>query len=160
MRLQTAAATQQTRSRTMAEQSVPPARPDDWRAQHLRQYLETDGEQGYLFNGVPTLILTTTGRRSGNTYQSPLIFGRDGDRYLIVGSRGGADEHPQWYRNLVANPEVGLQVKADRFRARARTATPEEKPALWSVMTGIWPAYNDYQTRTKREIPLVILERI
>ena len=144
----------------MAEQSTPPTRPIDWREKHLRRYLETDGEDGYIFNGVPTLILTTTGRRSGRSYQSPLIFGQDGDRYLIVGSKGGAAEHPQWYRNLVANPEVGLQIKGERFRARARTASPEEKPALWKVMTGVWPAYDDYQTRTTREIPLVILERI
>lgn len=107
---------------------------------------------------MPTLILTTTGRHSGNTYQSPLIFGQHGDRCLIVGFKGGAAEHPQWYRNLVANAEVEVQVKGDRFRAR--TASPEEKPALWTLMAGIWPGYNDYQARTKREIPVVILERV
>ena len=109
---------------------------------------------------MPTLLLTTTGRRSGEPYTTPLIYGEDNGRYVVVASRGGADEHPQWYRNLVAQPEVGVQVKADHFRARARTASAEEKPALWQLMARIWPAYNDYQARTSREIPVVILERI
>ena len=138
-----------------------PNRPrGDWRAEHLRKYLETNGEDGHMWNGVPTLILTTTGRRTGKPHPTPLIYGTDGDRFLIVASRGGAPHHPQWYLNLVKQPEVELQVKADRFRARARPATAEEKPALWKVMTGIWPAYDEYQTRTSREIPLVILERV
>jgi deazaflavin-dependent oxidoreductase (nitroreductase family) len=88
-----------------------------------------------------------------------LIYGRDGDRYLVVASRGGAPTHPGWYQNLVARPEVRVQVMADRFTAHARTATAAEKPALWKTMTSIWPAYIEYQTRTTREIPLVIIER-
>jgi deazaflavin-dependent oxidoreductase (nitroreductase family) len=108
---------------------------------------------------VQSLLLTTTGERTGAPYTTPLFFGQDEDRYIIVASRGGAPKHPQWYRNLVANPEVQVQVRGDRFTARARTATPEEKPALWQLMTGVWPAYNDYQARTTREIPVVILER-
>jgi deazaflavin-dependent oxidoreductase (nitroreductase family) len=109
---------------------------------------------------VPTLLLTTTGQRSGRPHQIPLIYGRDGDRYLVVASRGGADQHPQWYRNLRAHPDVEVQVAAERFRARARTATPAEKPALWQVMTAIWPDYDAYQARTTRDIPVVILERV
>jgi deazaflavin-dependent oxidoreductase (nitroreductase family) len=89
-----------------------------------------------------------------------LIFGRDGERYLIVASQGGADQHPQWYLNLVAHPEVHVQVRDDRFQVRARTATAEEKARLWPVMTAIWPAYDEYQKKTARDIPLVILERI
>ena len=144
----------------MTQSSGPRSRPPGWQAAHAKRYIETNGEDGHIWEGVPTLLLTTTGRRSGKSYITPLIYGEDSGRYLIVASRGGAPEHPQWYQNLVANPDVEIQVRADRFRARARTATPEEKPALWKLMARIWPAYNDYQTRTTREIPVVILERV
>ncbi len=143
----------------MAEQSGAGARPAGWQAEHARRYIETNGEDGHIWNGVPTLLLTTTGKRSGNPYTTPLIYGEDGGRYLVVASRGGAAENPQWYRNLAALPEVEVQVRADRFKARARTATPEEKPALWRLMAGIWPAYDEYQTRTTRDIPVIVLER-
>ena len=126
--------------------------------QHVRRYQETDGEVGYMWNGVPTLLLTTTGRTSGNPTTTPLIFGRDGEDYVIVASQGGAPEHPGWYRNLVKNPEVELQVRADRFRGRARTAEPEERARLWRQMAEIWPSYDDYATRTDREIPVVVVE--
>jgi deazaflavin-dependent oxidoreductase (nitroreductase family) len=106
------------------------------------------------------LLLTTTGRRSGLARTTPLIYGRAGDRYLVVASRGGAPAHPSWYENLVAQPIVQVQVMADRFKARARTATPAERPTLWKTMAAIWPAYDEYQQRTAREIPVVILERI
>ncbi len=76
-----------------------------------------------------------------------------------MASRGGAPQHPGWYKNLAKHPDVELQVLADRFPARARTATPDEKAALWGIMTKIWPAYDEYQTRTTREIPVVVLER-
>ncbi|MGI8549225.1 MAG: nitroreductase family deazaflavin-dependent oxidoreductase [Dehalococcoidia bacterium] len=131
-----------------------------WQEAHTRRYRETNGEDGHIWNGVPTLLLTTTGRRSGEQHTTPLIYGEEGGRYLVVASRGGAAQHPQWYRNLVAHPEVRLQVNAERFRARARTATPEEKPPLWKLMAKIWPAYDEYQARSPRSIPVVILERI
>jgi deazaflavin-dependent oxidoreductase (nitroreductase family) len=143
----------------MAEQSGAAARQPGWQAEHARRYIESNGADGHIWNGVPTLLLTTTGRRTGNPHLTPLIYGQDGDRYLVVASRGGAPKHPEWYRNLVARPEVQVQVGADRFSARARTATPEEKPALWRKMTGIWPGYDEYQARTTREIPVIILER-
>ena len=134
------------------------ARPG-WVQDHINRYLETKGEDGHIWNDVPTLLLTTTGRRSGKSITTPLIYGLDGDRYLIVGSRGGAPRHPQWYFNLTERAEVEVQVIADHFPAHARTATPEEKPALWAIMAKIWPAYDEYQTRTTREIPVVVLER-
>jgi deazaflavin-dependent oxidoreductase (nitroreductase family) len=143
----------------MTQQSSSGARPAGWQAEHARRYIETNGEDGHIWNGVPTLLLTTTGKRTGRPYTTPLIYGEDGGRYIVVASRGGAPAHPQWYRNLVAQPEVEVQVRADRFRARARTATAEEKPALWKLMTGIWPAYDEYQARTTRDIPVIILER-
>ena len=113
-----------------------------------------------MWRGVPTLILTTLGRRSGKPRRLALIYGEDGDHYVVVASKGGAEQHPEWYLNLVDHPEVQVQVLADRFRANARTATPEEHAALWPRMAKIWPAYNDYQAKTDRTIPLVILERI
>lgn len=134
--------------------------PTGWVADHIRQYVESDGKNGHIWNGVPTLLLTTKGKRSGKLRRTALIYGRDGDRYLVVASSGGAPEHPAWHQNLRADPNVWLQVEADRFAGRARVATPEEKARLWPTMVQIWPAYNDYQKRTDREIPLVIIERI
>jgi deazaflavin-dependent oxidoreductase (nitroreductase family) len=127
--------------------------------EHVQRYVETDGEVGHEWQGTKTLILTTTGRRSGAERNNALIYGRHGTDYLVVASKGGADEPPSWYANLQAQPEVQVQVLGDRFTARARTATAEEKPALWRTMTAEWPAYDEYQQRTKREIPVVILER-
>ena len=128
--------------------------------EHVKRYVETDGEVGHDWrDGVPTLILTTTGRRSGESRPTPLIYGRHGDDYLVVASKGGAPEPPAWYLNLSDDPDVQVQVKADRFPAHARTATPEEKPELWRTMAEIWPAYDEYQGKTDREIPVVVLER-
>ena len=138
----------------------PGGRPPGWQQEHARRYIETGGRDGHIWEGVTTLLLTTTGRRSGQSRTTPLIYGRAGDRYLVVASRGGAPTHPGWYENLVAQPVVQVQVMADRFSARARPATAAEKPALWKTMTAIWPPYDEYQKRTAREIPLVILERI
>jgi deazaflavin-dependent oxidoreductase (nitroreductase family) len=127
--------------------------------EHVQRYADTDGEEGHEWQGANILILTTTGRRSGAERRNALIYGRKGDDYLIVASKGGAEEPPAWYLNLEANPEVQVQVLGDRFTARARTATPEEKPALWRQMAGIWPDYDSYQRKTEREIPVVVLER-
>jgi deazaflavin-dependent oxidoreductase (nitroreductase family) len=129
-------------------------------AEHVRQYQETNGEVGYLWNGVPILLLTTKGRRTGEPRTTPLIFATDGERYLIVASQGGAPKHPLWYLNLVATPEVKIQVLSKHFRAMAYTATEVEKPRLWQLVTETWPNYNVYQTRTDRVIPLVVLDPI
>jgi deazaflavin-dependent oxidoreductase (nitroreductase family) len=128
--------------------------------EHVARYEETDGEVGHEWRGVHTLILTTTGRRSGEPRPTPLIYGRDGDDLLVVASNGGSTEPPAWYRNLEAEPGVGVQLLGDRFRARARTATSEERPELWRMMATIWPAYDRYQERTDRGIPVVVLERV
>ena len=132
----------------------------DWMADHLRRYLETDGEDGHVWRGVSTLLLTTTGRRSGRSLQLPLIYGEDSGRYLLVASKGGHPSHPAWYLNLAAQPEVDLQVGAERFEALASTATGDERSRLWSIMEKIWPAYSEYQEATEREIPVVVLERV
>ena len=108
---------------------------------------------------APTLLLTTTGRRTGDPTTTPLIFGRDGDDFVLVASRGGAPEHPGWYRNLAKEPEVELQVKGDHVRGRARTAAGDERARLWRQMAEIWPDYDEYATRTEREIPVVVSSR-
>jgi deazaflavin-dependent oxidoreductase (nitroreductase family) len=131
----------------------------EWIADHLRRYQASDGADGHLWNGVPCLLLTTTGRKSGNALTLPLIYGRDGDRAVIVASRGGAPDHPAWYKNLAATPRVRVQIAADKFAANARTAAGEERARLWRAMAKIWPAYDEYQAKTTREIPVVVLER-
>jgi deazaflavin-dependent oxidoreductase (nitroreductase family) len=129
-------------------------------AEHVRRYRETDGELGHDWHGTTVLILTTKGRRSGEDRSTPLIYRPYGEDYLVVASKGGSDEPPDWYRNLEQEPEVEAQIEGDRFRARARTANAEEKPDMWRTMTEAWPAYDDYQANTSRDIPVVVLERI
>ena len=126
-------------------------------ADHVRAYQETDGEKGYLWNGVPTLLLTVTGRRTGAAHTSALIFARDGDDYLVVASIGGAPMHPKWYLNLQANPRATVQVKGEQIPVIAKTAGGDEKPRLWQIVTDMWPNYDVYQSRTEREIPVVVL---
>jgi deazaflavin-dependent oxidoreductase (nitroreductase family) len=128
--------------------------------EHVERYRETQGEVGHDWQGTQTLLLTTRGRRSGEPRELPLIYGRNGDDYLVVASKGGADKPPGWYVNLQADPSVEVQVLGERFPARARTATPEEKRELWPIMTAEWPAYDEYQKKTSREIPVVVLERV
>jgi deazaflavin-dependent oxidoreductase (nitroreductase family) len=134
--------------------------PEGWVSEHIKQYVDTDGEQGHDWQGVPTLLLTTTGRKSGELRRTALIYGQHGQSYLIVASQGGAPKHPAWYLNLEANPLVHVQVGSKKFDARARTATQEEKPELWAKMTEIWPAYAEYQTKTDRPIPVVVLDPV
>ncbi|MBE1536849.1 nitroreductase family deazaflavin-dependent oxidoreductase [Actinomadura algeriensis] len=126
-------------------------------AEHVARYRETGGEVGYLWNGAPTLLLTTTGRRSGRPRTSAMIFGRDGDDHLVVASMGGAPRHPQWYLNLEAEPGAEIQVRAELLRVTARTASEDERPRLWKIMTEVWPNYDVYQSRTERRIPVVVL---
>jgi len=128
--------------------------------EHVERYQATDGEEGYIWRrGTTILLLHTKGRRSGKEYIHPLIY-RDYDdgKYLIVASKGGDPEPPEWYRNLTADPEVTVQIKGDKFRARARVATPDEKPDMWRHMAEVWPDYDAYQKKTDREIPVVVLE--
>jgi deazaflavin-dependent oxidoreductase (nitroreductase family) len=125
--------------------------------EHVQRYRETDGEVGYLWNGVPTLLLTTTGRKTGQSRTTPLIFNRDGDDYLVVASMGGAPSHPNWYLNLTAHPDAEIQVRAEHLPVTAHTASPDEKPRLWAIVAEQWPNYDVYQSRTTREIPVVVL---
>ena len=128
--------------------------------EHVDRYRATDGEEGHEWQGTVTLLLTTKGRKSGEERTTPLIYGRSGDDYLIVASKGGADAPPAWYLNIQENPDdVQIQVEGDRFKVRARDATPDEKPEMWKTMTAEWPPYDEYQEKTDREIPVVVLER-
>ena len=127
--------------------------------EHVERYRATDGEEGHDWENTRTLLLTTTGRRSREPRTAPLIYAQHGDAYTVIASKGGSDEPPAWYRNLTENPEVEVQVKGDRFPARARIASAEEKPEMWRAMVAEWPAYDDYQRNTEREIPVVVLER-
>jgi len=128
--------------------------------EHVRRYRETGGEVGHIWKeGSTVLLLTTIGRRTGKPGTTPLIYARDGDRYVIVASRGGAPEHPGWYRNLSKEPRVEVQVRDEVFPARARTAEGAERERLWALANEVWPHYEEYARRTEREIPVVVLER-
>jgi len=128
--------------------------------EHVRRYRETDGEEGHIWReGSTVLLLTTTGRTSGNETTTPLIYGLDGDNPVVVASKGGAPEHPGWYRNLARTPAAKVQIKGDVFDVRARDAEGEERERLWTMMNGIWKHYDAYQEKTDREIPVVVLER-
>jgi deazaflavin-dependent oxidoreductase (nitroreductase family) len=132
--------------------------PTEWVADHIRDYVETGGKEGHLWRGVPTMLLTTRGRKTGKLRRSALIYGRSSDAFVLVASKGGAKHHPLWYLNLKANPDVVIQVGPDVIKGRARDATDVERPEMWKTMTGLWPAYDDYQTRTSRRIPVVVIE--
>jgi deazaflavin-dependent oxidoreductase (nitroreductase family) len=128
--------------------------------EHVRRYQETDGAEGYHWrNDTTILLLTTKGRKSGKERPSPLIYSDYDGKHLVVASKGGADTAPDWFLNLQQNPEVTVQIKGEKFRAKARTATPDEKPAMWEHMVQVWPDYANYQAKTEREIPVVVLER-
>lgn len=129
----------------------------DWVADHVRRYVETDGAEGHQWNGVPTLVLATTGRRSGEPRRTGLIYGRDGEDFVVIASKGGATEHPSWYLNLRDEPKAAIQVGGDRFEVRARTADVDEKARLWPQMAQIWPQYDEYMRKADRDIPVVIL---
>ncbi len=149
----------------MPETPLPPELPS-WIADHIRRYRESDGADGHMWDAsvaggsglVPTLLLTTVGRRSGRELTLPLIYGEVEGGYAVIGSKGGAPSHPAWYQNLETNPEVDVQVGPNRFRARARTASGAEREKIWQQMVGIYAPYTEYQARTERQIPVVVLE--
>jgi deazaflavin-dependent oxidoreductase (nitroreductase family) len=126
--------------------------------EHVEKYRETDGEVGHEWRpGVYTLLLTTTGRRSGAPFTTPLIYGRDGDDYVVIASKGGADSHPDWFHNLTDDPGVEIQVGADVMRGTAEVVTGDRRAGLWSMMAEIWPDYDGYAQRTDRDIPVVAI---
>ena len=152
----------------MTEAQLAPNLPQ-WMIDHANRYLSSGGTDGhmYIMNmpgrpalTVPSLMLTTTGRKTGAKYIFPLFYGRAGDSYFVVASKGGAPQHPQWYLNILANPEVEIQVGTAKMKARARTAAGEERARLWEKALEFWPPYADYQKATEREIPVVVLDPV
>ncbi len=127
--------------------------------EHVRVYRETGGERGYNWRGTNILLLSTTGRTSGEVRTTPLIHRADGDRWVVVASKGGAREHPGWYKNLEADRDAKIEVRREEIPVRAATAQGEERDRLWGLMTEVWPAYDEYQQKTAREIPVVVLSR-
>ena len=125
--------------------------------EHVRQYEATAGKVGHIWNSTTCLILRTIGRKSGEVRKFPLIYGRDGENYLIVASKGGAPEHPGWYLNLLAQPQVEIQVLDRVIPVTATTASAQAKSRVWPIMTAQWPQYDDYQAKTERDIPVVLL---
>lgn len=128
-----------------------------WVGEHTQKYLTSGGTEGHESNGVYTLVLATTGRRTGQPRRSCLIYGTSGEDFVVVASKGGADDDPAWFKNLLAEPSVGVQVGTRRFTARARVATSAERPALWAQMAQIFPLYDEYARKTDRVIPIVLL---
>jgi deazaflavin-dependent oxidoreductase (nitroreductase family) len=152
----------------MAEAKLAPNLPK-WMVDHANRYLSSGGTDGHMFTptqpgrpdvAVPSLMLTTVGRKSGDKYMFPLYYGETGKSYFIVASKGGAPEHPGWYRNILANPDVEVQVGTKKLKAKARTATGDERARLWEKSLEFWPPYADYQKKTAREIPVVVLDPV
>jgi deazaflavin-dependent oxidoreductase (nitroreductase family) len=131
--------------------------PIDWVGRHVRRYVDSRGRIGHRRWGAEILLLTTRGRKTGKLRRTALIYGRDGESYVVVGSNGGARANPAWYLNLLEHPDVTVQVVDHVFAARARPAAADERPRLWRIMTEIWPTYDTYQAKVKREIPVVVL---
>jgi len=128
----------------------------DWVAEHTRKYVETGGDDGYMWRGFPTVVLTTTGRKSGDLRRNALIYGKDGDDFILIASYGGRPTHPLWYLNLVADPSVTIQERADVISGVAETVPEgEERDRLWAQMVSIFPPYAEYQAKTERRIPVV-----
>lgn len=128
-------------------------------AEHVRIYRETGGERGYDWRGTTILLLSTVGRTSGEQRTTPLIHRVDGERWIVVASKGGAPANPSWFENLQSNPEATIEVKDEQVPVRATIAEGAERARLWSLMAEVWPAYDDYQAKTDREIPVVVLTR-
>ena len=125
--------------------------------EHVQKYEETGGTVGHDWNGTSCLILHTRGRTSGTVRKIPLIYGRDGEDYVVIASKGGAPDHPGWYKNLVAHPDVQIQVRDKVIPVTARTGSAADKQRVWPMMARQWPGYDEYQAGTKRDIPVVLL---
>ena len=150
----------------MTDVKIAPALPQ-WMKDHVDVYLQSGGKEGHLYTidrpgippNIPSLLLITTGRKSGEKFLFPLFYGQTGASYFVIASKGGAPEHPGWYRNILADPNVDLQVGTAKLSARARTATGEERARLWEAAVKIFPPYADYQIKSAgREIPVVVLD--
>jgi proline iminopeptidase len=152
----------------MTDARLAPNMPD-WMVEHANRYLSSGGTDGHIYRievkgkgelAVPSLLLITRGRKSGEKFIFPLFYGQAGESWFIVASKGGAPEHPGWYKNLLADPVAEIQVGPRKVTVRARTASGEERARLWEQSLRFWPPYEDYQKKTDREIPVVVLDPI
>lgn len=152
----------------MSEAKLAPNLPE-WMTEHANRYISSGGTDGHMYKTslpgrpeliVPSLLLTTTGRKSGEKFIFPLYYGQVGDSYFVIASKGGAPQDPGWYRNIIADPTVEIQVGTSKIKALARTATGEERARLWEKALEFWPPYADYQGKTEREIPVVVLDPV
>ncbi|MFI5802671.1 nitroreductase family deazaflavin-dependent oxidoreductase [Streptomyces sp. NPDC051561] len=134
--------------------------PTGWVAKQAELYESSGGTKGTTIQGAPCLLLDYVGRRTGTLRRTVLIYGKDGDDYLIVASAGGADAHPKWFLNLQENPDVQLRVETERFAARAETLSPEDKERVWPGLVELFAPYAEYRKKTKRDIPVVRLRRV
>jgi proline iminopeptidase len=140
-----------------------------WMLDHANRYLSSGGTDGHMYSitlpdksvvTAPSLLLTTTGRKSGERYIFPLFYGTTGTSYFIVASKGGAPKHPGWFLNILADPNAEIQVGTKKLQVRARIAEGEERARLWEQALLFWPPYAEYQTKTEREIPVVVLDPV
>jgi deazaflavin-dependent oxidoreductase (nitroreductase family) len=125
----------------------------------ITEFREHDGAVSGPFAGAPLLLLTTTGAKSGSPRTTPLVHTRDGDRIVIIASKGGAPSHPDWYRNLSVNPQVTVELPGESFRAQARVADGDERDRLYRAQADLMPNFDEYAAKTDRLIPVVVLER-
>ena len=132
---------------------------NDFNLNIIKEFRENGGETFGPFKGRPLLLLTTKGAKSGNEGTTPLVYSRDGDRYVIIASMGGAPEHPAWYHNIVANPNVTLEVGTETFQAKAAVAEGAERTRLYNAQAEEMPAFKEYEQKTTRVIPVVVLTR-
>ena len=133
---------------------------NDFNEKIIDEFRSNGGKVGGALEGSPLLLLQTTGAKTGRTRVKPLVYRRDGDRLVVFGTKGGSPTHPEWYHNVRANPRVTVEVGSDRFEADAKVAPPDERDRLWRLQTQDVPVFADYQKRTDRTIPVVILERV
>jgi deazaflavin-dependent oxidoreductase (nitroreductase family) len=135
-------------------------RPNDFNQSLIEEFRANDGKVTGVFAGRPLLLLTTTGARSGQPRVSPLVYTTDGDRIVIIASKGGAPTNPDWYHNMVANPVVTVEMPGETFQARATVAEGTERTRLYDAQAALMPGFAEYQQKTTRQIPVVILERL
>jgi deazaflavin-dependent oxidoreductase (nitroreductase family) len=132
---------------------------EDWNARIIKEFRTNEGHVGGPFEGAPLLLLTTTGARSGKTRINPLMYLRDGDRLVVFGSKGGAPTNPDWFHNVVANPDASVEVGTERFPVQAIVATGDERDELFAEQAKRYPQFAEYAAKTDRTIPVIILER-
>ena len=147
---------QDTANRLLAD----PRAMDEFNQNVIREFRANQGRVGGAMEGMPILLLTMIGAKTGRTLIRPLCYSRDGDRFVIIASYGGAPHNPPWYHNLVANPVVTVEVGTEKFKARAAQIAGRERQRLFDAQACLMPFFNDYQKKTKRQIPVLTLTRI